>query len=798
MNNGISDIYSTARNSIDKGSLTETAVKYMEKELLVMKKVLAGLSTLTEVRLDSLLHNIYVPGISNIAGHPNVMSSLTERITATPIEDKEPKRTGLTREETKERQARGEMDVPIEPEWVGEVRDSHPLEATPLDKFRGEAQLLKARLGPVIEEAEAIASTLVPQEKISDDTRKALEDLYEASKKVDAILEQLINGLREERARVGSNNIRLFLTAVINTFSHHIRTQLQGVRLTTKKSLKFGELKTGDLMTMQKSLLSLKERLYAMASIPEIRVPAKLDDFAKIHIPGVGDVKNYPAIMTSFDDNHGNPRDGSDDVSTPVPAPRSDLSPEDVGRGTWDVGREDKNTSGLTDLPSLKSILHRAKAVHTAALYNVLDSYYPDFYNYLKGRVLDIGLETDDNDKLESTNLVTILKEQGVDVVGMDPQVNAHSQFKKRPEFVNGVVQKMPFGDDEFDALISFGLFDFLYPAIPTAQYEQAAREIKRVLKDGGAFLFCTYIENKKFIRAFKRLGFEINIFNNLSGFGIMINHKPSRGLKIKPRGKTPAAPDKTDVTVAEVAYDKLIQVNASLVQTLLADSREPILLRVPVEAIEYAGIENVKAFLGGLQKTPNGNIELYYISTEEEVSEAIYQKYGLEKKALPESFKRTKENTITLFPLAKDEISPVETQAKKDLNTLLVKRLGAVKATETQVIPIGIKNDPAGLLRTVIFGLRIIHIARKKKAGIEIDEKDDFVQKTRTQYKKLCEAQGVEGFDLTGADIVHFATGKPNQFLTALLKLIKLLPITPIDTETLRQIYDHAAKRFA
>ena len=46
--------------------------------------------------------------------------------------------------------------------------------------------------------------------------------------------------------------------------------------------------------------------------------------------------------------------------------------------------------------------------------------------------------------------------------------------------------------------------------------------------------------------------------------------------------------------------------------------------------------------------------------------------------------------------------------------------------------------------------------------------------------------------------DIINLATGGINEITRALNKLIKLLPITPIDPEELRQIFEHATKKFA
>ena len=58
-----------------------------------------------------------------------------------------------------------------------------------------------------------------------------------------------------------------------------------------------------------------------------------------------------------------------------------------------------------------------------------------------------------------------------------------------------------------------------------------------------------------------------------------------------------------------------------------------------------------------------------------------------------------------------------------------------------------------------------------------------------------MCKAQGIEGFDLTAQDIIDLATGSVNRVIDALNKLIKLLPIEPLDAEELRDAYEQAEK---
>jgi len=217
----------------------------------------------------------------------------------------------------------------------------------------------------------------------------------------------------------------------------------------------------------------------------------------------------------------------------------------------------------------------------------------------------------------------------------------------------------------------------------------------------------------------------------------------------------------------------------------MLGEDRPDTLVRVPIEAIESVGIDNVMDFLETFQAAPNGYVELYYMSGTGEVNEAVYQKYGLQKKHLPKDFKRTRENTVTLFPAFKGE----------DINqTTIVSRLGDINTTPENTIlsPIGLQHDPAGLIRATILGLKIMDIARQVKEGKAID-KDAVHVEILNQLRDMLDSSDFKSFDLTPDDIVALATGNINSILIALKKLIKLLPIVPIDAEELRQIYEHA-----
>ncbi len=233
---------------------------------------------------------------------------------------------------------------------------------------------------------------------------------------------------------------------------------------------------------------------------------------------------------------------------------------------------------------------------------------------------------------------------------------------------------------------------------------------------------------------------------------------------------------------------------NLSIVETLLADSKDNVLLRVPVEPIEYVDAESIRSFLSAFQETSKGYVELFYMTGVGEVSEGVYRKLGLRKTSLPKDLKaRTKQNTISLFSVMKGEVSSDLVQAKKDIDILLKIRLGTVEVAETQIVPVGWQNDPAGLVRGAHIGLQLIHLARQKEHTKNSDK--EFAETAASAIRDLL---GAEEGKFTDSDMMRIAFGSPGECVISLYKLIRLLPMDPVDLEELRVIYEEAAEQFA
>ncbi|MDD5633787.1 MAG: methyltransferase domain-containing protein [Candidatus Omnitrophica bacterium] len=258
-------------------------------------------------------------------------------------------------------------------------------------------------------------------------------------------------------------------------------------------------------------------------------------------------------------------------------------------------------------------------------------------------------------------------------------------------------------------------------------------------------------------------------------------------------------------------AYSEFIEKNTDLMVTLLNDTVEPVLLRVPVEKIETAdkeNIENMRAFLNTFQEAENGYVELYYMSGTRKLTQLeqndLHEKYRIKQKPLKKGFKSTTENTVSLFTLLKArdfEISSDPVQAKKDIHRLLTTNLGYLPPDETQVVPIGLQNDPVGLVRATIVGVQLLHVARYKKfkeeTGEQVDDRfvKEFIDPAATEYENLLNALGVKGGSFGAQDILNLAAGDIMTRIRALKKLIDLIPMMPINTEEQVEIFELAHK---
>jgi len=219
------------------------------------------------------------------------------------------------------------------------------------------------------------------------------------------------------------------------------------------------------------------------------------------------------------------------------------------------------------------------------------------------------------------------------------------------------------------------------------------------------------------------------------------------------------------------------------LTDSIVGENTSAKLIRIPTEYIESLGIENVRIFLNALQDTPNIHLELY--SEDDQTLEArnLFEKYDIKEKELPQFFQRSRSNTITLFRAERDEQMPASKKNKKWERA----QLGNTSITNNILLPVSYKYDRMGLIRSAILGIRLTEIARLTKG-----EDDSFVAYSMAQLSDLFFSQGLERakFNFTKQDLVNLTTGDINSLVSSLNKLIKLIPVAPINVEELRDIH--------
>ena len=209
------------------------------------------------------------------------------------------------------------------------------------------------------------------------------------------------------------------------------------------------------------------------------------------------------------------------------------------------------------------------------------------------------------------------------------------------------------------------------------------------------------------------------------------------------------------------------------------------VLVRIPVEVLEAAGPENVKQFLSEFSALPRVYVELFSSSSIGPVAESVYSLYHVANKRLPADFVPSRENTVTVMPMMKSEVLTAKGKPGGDWG------IGDIRPTETILSPVGLSNDKAGLIRGVIFGLRLNEIARQVNKDGRPEEA--FLKETYEQYRSFCVSQGVKDFSVNESDLFDLAAGNINKIVEALNRLIKSLPIVPLNAEELRVIYEHA-----
>lgn len=135
-----------------------------------------------------------------------------------------------------------------------------------------------------------------------------------------------------------------------------------------------------------------------------------------------------------------------------------------------------------------------------------------------KGRVLEIGFGTGANTKLYQQNKIDSLS--AIDVKYTHATLN---KFKNKLTLIKAGAEDLPFSDNSFDTVVS------TIALCSVDNLSQSIKEIRRVLKDDGRFLFVEHVlpENKHLANFFNK--FNSSWSKHMSGCNI--NRKPIEEL---------------------------------------------------------------------------------------------------------------------------------------------------------------------------------------------------------------------------------------------------------------------------
>ena len=139
--------------------------------------------------------------------------------------------------------------------------------------------------------------------------------------------------------------------------------------------------------------------------------------------------------------------------------------------------------------------------------------------------ILNVGLETKLGTEMPlADNVTTYLRRMGHRAIGFDLYARDGQEG-----VVRGDVQDMSaFADDQFDTLVSVGLFHEDYIGNDAELYRRAAEEFHRVLKDQGVVLLQTTDKNPAFIQALTTAGFQAFDLDEKSSWAgyLLVNNK--------------------------------------------------------------------------------------------------------------------------------------------------------------------------------------------------------------------------------------------------------------------------------
>lgn len=232
-------------------------------------------------------------------------------------------------------------------------------------------------------------------------------------------------------------------------------------------------------------------------------------------------------------------------------------------------------------------------------------------------------------------------------------------------------------------------------------------------------------------------------------------------------------------------AIQNYVNESVKVLRETLVDDKTKVLIRLPIEKLEDIGEANARTFIKALQTSENVSIELFYSCGDHFVTTDDYKNFGVVNR--PFKNESTRENTLTLF--VADKNNPISQDTE-----LIEKIKGGPKMTiqNTIIVPVGIGgvhiSDFTGIARSTVLGLMLMRAARDNKSG-KLDK--ELTEKIYRNFIELCEDTSINNIDLTEEELLNVAFGNTAKTIRALNKLIKLLPIEPLNPDELKDIYE-------
>ncbi|MDD3089088.1 MAG: hypothetical protein PHT95_04000 [Candidatus Omnitrophica bacterium] len=225
------------------------------------------------------------------------------------------------------------------------------------------------------------------------------------------------------------------------------------------------------------------------------------------------------------------------------------------------------------------------------------------------------------------------------------------------------------------------------------------------------------------------------------------------------------------------------VSANEDFFRGFIAEGQEPVLLRIPVEVMEgLAGTEAEKWIASLNNNIERIFVELYTMQDPDGVTfgTGVYGRYGLTKKDF--SSQRSLKNTLSIIG-----INPgMSVEERRDLQ-LTVQTSQSLR--DSVMMPMAYKGDASGVIRSVIFGFRVIYIAN-------YPENNDFIEETVSSYNDFIGSFSMSPDRLTVDDILALLDiSSINSVLRVLRKIIDMLPVERMPAEELRVINEHAMK---